>query len=126
MPRRRSETLTDPELRVMDALWDAGPCTVAEVVEALPKEKKVAYNTVLTTLRILEDKGYVVHEQRGRAFVYQAAVGRDEARRSTVQHLMTRFFDNSPGALVLNVLENEEIGEDELARLRELIDRRSS
>ena len=109
----------------MDALWDAGPSTVAEVVDALPEHQRVAYNTVLTTLRILEDKGYVAHQQRGRAFVYEAVVGQDEARRSTVQHLMSRFFDNSPAALVLNVLENEEIDEDELARLRALIDRRS-
>jgi predicted transcriptional regulator len=84
-----------------------------------------AYNTVLTTFRILEEKGYVAHEPRGRAFVYQAVVGRDEARRSTVQHLMSRFFDNSPAALVLNVLENEDIDEEELARLREMIDRRT-
>ena len=126
MPRGRSKTLTDAELRVMDALWNAGASTVAEVVEALPAEDKVAYNTVLTTLRILEEKGYVAHSQRGRAFVYEAVVDRDEARRSTVQHLMSRFFDNSPGALVLNVLENEEIDEEELARLRELIDRRTS
>ena len=125
MPRRPSKTLTDPELRVMDALWETGPQTVAEVVDALPTKQKVAYNTVLTTLRILEDKGYVAHKQRGRAFVYEAVVGRDEARRSTVQHLMSRFFDNSPAALVLNVLENEDIDEEELARLREMIDRRT-
>ncbi len=124
MPRRRSSTLTDAELRVMNAIWAAGPCTVAEAVEAIPQEQRVAYNTVLTTLRILEDKGYVAHEQRGRAFVYRAVVGRDQAQRSTVQHLMSRFFDGSPAALVLNVLENEEIDEAELARLRELIDRR--
>ena len=126
MPRGRSKTLTDAELRVMDALWDAGASTVAEVVDALPEQDKVAYNTVLTTLRILEDKGYVAHKQRGRAFVYEAVVGRDEARRSTLQHLMSRFFDNSPGALLLNVLENEDIDAEELERLRELIDRRTS
>lgn len=125
MPRRPSKTLTDAELRVMDALWDVAPATVAQVVEALPEDQKVAYNTVLTMLRILEEKGYVAHEQRGRAFVYEAVVGRDEARRSTVQHLMSRFFDDSPAALVLNVLENEDIDADELARLRALIDRRS-
>ncbi|MEZ5366914.1 MAG: BlaI/MecI/CopY family transcriptional regulator [Bryobacterales bacterium] len=126
MPRPRSKTLTDAELRLMEALWELGPATVAEVVEALPKQEKVAYNTVLTTLRILEDKGYVAHKQRGRAFVYEALVGRDQARRSTVRHLMNKFFDNSPAALVLNVLENEQIDEEELERLRALIDRRTS
>ena len=117
--------LTDAELRLMDTLWSAGPLTVAEVVEALPAERRIAYNSVLTTLRILEEKGYVRHEQRGRAFAYEAVVGRDEARRSTVRHLMSRFFDDSPSALVLNVLENEEIDQDELERLKALIDRRS-
>ncbi|MCB1021926.1 MAG: BlaI/MecI/CopY family transcriptional regulator [Acidobacteria bacterium] len=125
MPRPRSKTLTDAELRLMEALWQLGPATVADVVEALPKQEKVAYNTVLTTLRILEDKGYVAHKQRGRAFVYEALVGRDQARRSTVRHLMSKFFDNSPAALVLNVLENEQIDAEELERLRALIDRRT-
>lgn len=121
MARKKSTTLTDVELRLMNVLWEQGPSTVSEVQKALPKKERAAYTTVLTMLRILEEKGYLEHEQDGRAFVYKPLIGREAARRSSVSHLVGRLFDGSPGALVLNVLENEELTPEELARLRELI-----
>lgn len=122
MPRKPSATLTDAELRLMQALWNGGPMTVAEVVDALPKRERVAYSTVLTTLRILERKGYVRHDEQGRAYVYQAIVGREEAQRSTVRHLVKKFFDDSPAALVLNLIESDALDADELARVKKLIE----
>jgi predicted transcriptional regulator len=112
----------------MDVLWAKGAATVAEVAEALPKKLGLAYNTVLTTMRILEDKGYLRHtkSQEGRAFVYRPVVSRDAASRSAVQHLLGRFFRNSPGALVLNLLEDEELSQDELERIRMLLKESSS
>ncbi len=122
MARRRSPTLTDAELRLMDILWEKGASTVSDVVEALPRRLSLAYSTVLTTLRILERKGYVTHEKHGRAFVYHPVVGRKEASRKAVRHLLSRFFDNSPELLVLNVLENEEIDSAELKRLKKMVE----
>ncbi len=122
MARRRSPTLTDAELRLMDILWEKGASTVSDVVEALPRRLSLAYSTVLTTLRILERKGYVTHEKHGRAFVYHPVVGRKEASRKEVRHLLSRFFDNSPELLVLNVLENEEIDSAELKRLKKMVE----
>ncbi len=122
MARRRSPTLTDGELRLMDILWERGASTVNDVVEALPQRLSLAYNTVLTTLRILEKKGYVEHVKQGRAFVYHTVVGRDEASRKAVRHLLSRFFDNSSELLVLNVLSNEEIDSAELKRLKKLVE----
>lgn len=122
MARRRSPTLTDAELRLMDILWEKGASTVSDVVEALPRRLSLAYSTVLTTLRILERKGYVTHEKHGRAFVYHPVVGRTEASRKAVRHLLSRFFDNSPELLVLNVLENEEIDSAELKRLKKMVE----
>ncbi len=107
----------------MDILWARGSATVAEVTESLG-DPPLAYNTVLTTMRILEQKGYVKHKASGRAFIYKAAVEREDAQRSVVQHVVARFFNNSPRELVLNLLESEHIDDDELARLRELIDRK--
>ena len=122
MARKRSTNLTEAELRLMDVLWDKGSATVAEVAEALPKDLGLAYNTVLTTLRILEEKGYLTHTRpEGRAFVYEPIVGRQEASRNEIRHLVSRFFRNSPELLVLNLLEDEEIGEPELQRIRKLI-----
>lgn len=123
MARKKSTTLTDVELRLMTVLWEHGPSTVGEVQKALPKKDRVAYTTVLTMMRVLEEKGYLDHEQRGRAFVYRPLVERDAAQRKGVSHLVGRLFDGSPGALVLNVLENEKLSAEDLARLRELIER---
>ncbi len=123
MPRPKTLNLTEAELRLMDVIWAKGRATVAEVAEALPKELDLAYNTVLTTLRILEDKGYLKHTKpkEGRAFVYRAVVSREQASRSAVKHLLRRFFGNSAEALVLNLLEDEDLSERELARVRKLL-----
>lgn len=107
----------------MNVLWDKGAATVGEVTEALTGTPALAYSSVLTTMRIMEQKGYVRHEQRGRAFVYEPLVDRQTAGRSALRQLMSRFFDDSPGLLVLNVLEDEEIDAKELKRLRALINK---
>ena len=121
MPRKRSATLTEAEHRLMKVLWDKGAATVGEVTEALSAETELAYSTVLTTMRIMEQKGYVRHTRRGRAFIYEPLIDRSTATRSALRHLMSRFFDDSPELLVLNVLKDEEIDESELRRLRQLI-----
>ncbi len=123
MARKKSPTLTEAEYRLMDVLGTRGTATVAELTDALG-DPPLAYNTVLTTMRILEQKGYVHHKASGRAFMYRPAVNREDAQRSVVAHVVSRFFNNSPRDLVLNLLESEEVGEAELQRLRELIDRK--
>lgn len=121
MARPSSSTLTDAELRLMQILWHRGPSTVGEVVAALPADQPLAYSTVLTTLRILEKKGYLRHERRGRAYVYHTLVAQREARGKALRHLMRRFFDDSPEQLVLGVLQHEQLGADDLARLQQLL-----
>lgn len=123
MPRKQSPTLTEAELRIMDVLWQKGPGTVQNVLEWLPSKPALAYNTVLTTIRILERKGYVAHAKDGRAHVYETLIARDEATRSEIRHLLSRFFRNSHDALVLNILEDEEITGEEVARLRKMLER---
>ena len=123
MARKKSPTLTEAELRLMEVLWEKRSATVGEVLAGLPDDTALAYSTVLTTLRILENKGYVAHAESGRAFIYHPLIGRDEARRNATQQLVRRFFDNSPGLLALSLLEQEHIDEDELARLKALIER---
>jgi predicted transcriptional regulator len=121
MARRRSATLTEAELRLMEVLWLRGQATVAEVTAALPPPP-IAYNSVLTTMRILERKGYVAHEEAGRAFVYRPLVAREEAAGHAVGHVLSRFFDNSAGSLALRLIENERPSGDELQRLKALIE----
>ena len=120
MARKQSPTLTEAELPIMDILWQKGSAVVTNVVASLANSA-VAYNTVLTTLRILERKGYVRHTKEGRAFVYHPVVERGEANRKAVRNLVRRFFQDSPELLILNVLEDEQLAESELDRLKRLI-----
>ena len=121
MPPRKSNTLTEAELRLMKILWRRGESAVTDLVEALPEGEQLAYNSVLTTIRILEQKGYVEHRQEGRAFVYWPCVQENEAGRSEVRNVLNRFFGNSREKLVLSLLGDEEISTEELARLRDAI-----
>lgn len=123
MARKRSPNLTEAELRLMDIIWEKGSATVGDVADALPKHPELAYNTVLTTMRILEDKGFLRHQKskEGRAYVYHPMVGREEASRSAVRYLVSRFFKNSPELLVLNLLRDEDLSEKELLKIRKLI-----
>jgi predicted transcriptional regulator len=105
----------------MRVLWQKGPSTVGAIVEALRGRRAPAYNTVLTMMRILEKKQYVRHRKDGRAFVFDAMIDEAHARKSAVRYMLDRFFDNSPGTLVLSLLEHEEVGEDELQQVRALI-----
>lgn len=105
----------------MEVLWERGESTVAEVTAALPPPP-IAYNSVLTTMRILERKGFVAHRELGRAFVYRPLLGRDEAAGHAVGHVLSRFFDNSAGSLALRLIENERPTGDELSRLKALIE----
>ena len=122
LARRKSQTLTEVELELMDVLWGKGRATVADIVEALPNER-LAYSSVLTMMRILEQKGYVEHEKDGRAFVYRPLVDRQQARQSVIGYLLRRFFDNSPELLVVNLLAHEDVDPAELKRLKRMIEK---
>lgn len=95
MPPKRSNTLTEAELRIMRILWTRGESLVSDLVAAMPDNAPLAYTSVLTTVRILEQKGYVEHRQEGRAFLYRPCVAEHEASRSEVNHMLHRFFGNS-------------------------------
>lgn len=105
----------------MQVLWQKGSATVQQVLEALPPKPALAYNSVLTTIRILEKKGYVKHLKEGRAHVYMPLVGQKEATRFEVRNLVNRFFKDSHELLVLNILEDNSIDEEELERVRQIV-----
>jgi len=121
MPPKRSITLTEAELRLMKLLWVRGDLTVGDLVAAIPSGLELAYNSVLTTIRILEQKGYVTHRQEGRAFLYSPAIEEREAGKTEVRHMMQRFFGNSRERLLLSLLGDEEITAEELVRLKDAI-----
>ena len=126
MPPKPSNTLTEAELRIMRILWERGELLVSELVAAMPESTPLAYTSVLTTVRILEQKGYVRHRQEGRAFVYRPCVAEHEASRSEVRHVLHRFFGNSPERLLLTLLGDEDVSPDELQRLKTAISQAES
>jgi predicted transcriptional regulator len=121
VPPKQSVTLTEAELRIMEVLWVKGASTVQQVLEWLTTT--LAYNSVLTTIRTLEKKGLVKHAKDGRAHVYEPLIGREDATRSEVRHLVGRFFRDSHKALILNILQDEAIDSADLKRLREMLER---
>jgi len=122
LPPKKSPTLTEAELRLMEVLWQNGPATVQEILQGLPETAPLAYNSVLTTIRILEQKGYVKHVKDGRAHVYTPLIQREEATRSEIRRLVNRFFGSSHELLVLNILEDQTVDAKELKRLRKMLE----
>jgi predicted transcriptional regulator len=121
VPRPKSLTLTDGELRLMRVLWDTGEASVGDIVSALKERPRPAYNSVLTLLRILEKKGYVTHRKQGRAFIFLPVVDKTHASRSALKTLVNRFFEGSPRLLVLNLLEDQQLSPDALEQLKQRI-----
>lgn len=117
-------SFTDRELDVMAVLWELGSGTVREVQERL--EADLAYTTVLTILRTLEAKGHVGHEVEGRAHRYLPLVGRDEAGTTALRRILKKVFSGSPEALLTRLVSDQRLGEEDLRRMRELLDERLS
>ncbi len=120
MARTPSSTLTDAELRIMRVLWERDEATIGDVVDAV--DAPLARATVQTMLRILERKRYVRHRADGRTFVYRAAVDREAASGRAISHLLARFFDRSPVALVEQLLDEPGVDAATLSRMRRLLE----
>src|SRR5438445_514255 len=115
MVRPQSEVLTEREAQIMEILWEAGECTAEAVREALPDDPHDS--TVRTMLRVLKDKGYVRIRGRQPA-VYVPKIGRAKVQTKAAQSLLTRFFGGSVEALMLRLIEDEELTSDQLDQLR--------
>lgn len=112
---------TERELDIMQVLWKKGPCAVAQVLEEI--EDDIAYNTVLTMLKVLEEKGHVSRSTEGKAHRYTAKVPREVAGDSALRRVTSRLFSGSPEALLLNLVKQPGITEDEVRRMRDLLNR---
>ncbi len=105
----------------MKVLWKKKAATVGDVAASLTADPPLAYSTVLTTLRILEGKGYLRHSKRARAFVYEPVIAEEEASRTALGYLVSRFFGGSRELLVVNLLKEENISRAELRRIKRMI-----
>jgi predicted transcriptional regulator len=121
MGRKPSTTLTDAELRIMRVLWSRGESTNMEIVGAIA-DPPLARNTIMTTLGVLERKGYVKHRTDGRTFIYRAVIAQDGARGKALESVVRRFFDGSAEQLVVKLLDAEFISNAERKRITRLIE----
>ena len=123
MDVQRMHRLGDLQLRIMRVLWKRGPVCVADVQAALDGEP-LAYTTVATMLRKMEDRGLVQHREVGRKFLYEPTISSEEVTRSMADDLVDRLFEGSMAATVTHLLRTGEVSAEELARLERLIQER--
>lgn len=113
--------LSDLQLDLMQILWQRGEATTTDVHQALEERLGLAYTTVATLLKRLEDKGAVARRREGRQFVYFPAVRASDVRRGMVDNVIDRLFRGDPAALVNHLLGDERVGPDELERIRAML-----
>lgn len=118
---RNEIQLSDVQLVVMRALWRTGEAPTARVVEQVARDRKLAYTTVSTLLSRLEKRGLVASRQEGREKIYRPLVSEDEAQTAMVSGLVSRLFRGDPAALVSHLVKRDEIGADDLERVREML-----
>lgn len=114
---------SDMEMQVLSVLWDSGPLTARDVLERLPDRKDRAYTTVLSIMQVMEKKGLLTHSVEGRAHVYKPAVTRKQVMKPFVRSLVQNVFGGSPARALQHLLEDETVDADQLAAIRELIDK---
>jgi predicted transcriptional regulator len=121
MRKRAEPRLGDLELQILNVLWDCGPSTVREVLDALPAQPRPAYTTVLTMMRLMHEKGYLDRRPRGRAHVYQSRLREGRVKRGLLRNLLEAAFRGSAAELVVHLLEDDKLSREELDRVRRLI-----
>ncbi len=122
MARPPSPTITDSERAILEVLWDQDEASVREVADELSRRKPLAYTTVLTMLNVLGKKGLVTHRSEGRAFIYRAAITREQARKQALDHLLRQFFKGSPNMLAQHLVSEHDIDPAERALLQDKVD----
>ena len=121
MTKPRTHRLGDLQLKIMQVLWERGEARVAEVHRTISPQSDLAYTTVATMLRKMEDRGLVRHRDEGRSFVYRAMVAEDEVTRSMADHLVDRLFEGSLADMVSHLLKTREVSREELTQVERLI-----
>jgi len=123
--RQPSKTLTGQELEIMKVVWERQTATVRDVYEALLERRKVAYTTVMTMMKILENKGYLLRKQVDRAYLYRPAQPKNRVIRALVRDFVNRVFNGSAEPLLVHLIEDRRLTPDELDEIRSLVGEQS-
>jgi predicted transcriptional regulator len=118
-PARKA--LTAAELEMMNVIWRIGRCSIAQVLEQLRPRRELAYTSVSTIVRILEQKGYVTSTKEGRGHIYAATVSKEAYQATSLEHLVRNVFDGAPTLLVQRLLDSEALSAEELALIKSLL-----
>jgi predicted transcriptional regulator len=126
-PRKKTaieKPLTEVELELMTAIWRIGECTVRDVMEALPKERELAYTSVATMMKILETKGVLRSVKTDRAHLYRPMLSRADYEALSLRHLTENVFQGDPSSMVMRLLEDSKLSVEELRAIRKMLDER--
>lgn len=121
MPRPRQPGLTENELEVMQVLWKQAPLTVSEILNYLQRKPMPAYTSLLTLVQTMEKKGYIKHQKSVKAFSYLPVLKQEKFLISEIKRVAKRLLGGSPGKLVLNLVENEQLSQSEIEALKQLL-----
>jgi predicted transcriptional regulator len=117
-PKVIDKPLTATELEMMNVLWRIGPASVHQVIEALHPQRQLAYTSVSTMVRILEQKGYVHSRKEGRGHLYEPAIEKEAYQVASLQHLVSNVFDGTPTLLVQRLVDSEQLDAEQLDQIR--------
>ncbi len=120
MAKRKRPAMSPGETEILRLVWDCREATVQQVYDGLPADRKVTYVTVATLLRRLEEKGYLKHRVRGKAFVYAPAAKKEDVIKTTIGDLVQRLFGGNPVPLMQHLALHSEITDEDIERLKEL------
>ncbi|MBL4871521.1 MAG: BlaI/MecI/CopY family transcriptional regulator [Robiginitomaculum sp.] len=121
MARPKSQTLTKAEQRIMHVLWEQGEASVRQITDQLAAKYNLAYTTVLTTTRILSDKGYVKYRKSGRTHIFTALISKQSARSSALKNMLGGLFEGSPRLLAQHLIEADDLSQDDIKALRAIL-----
>ncbi len=120
MRKRTEPKLGDMELQILNILWERGPCTVREVLEALENKPKPVYTSILTMMRYMHEKGYLDRKDQNRSHIYSARLREQKVKGGLLRDLIDRAFHGSPEALLIRLVEDEYLSEEESNRIQRL------
>lgn len=113
--------LTEVELEMMTLLWRLGEGSVHQVLEALPQQRRLAYTSVSTILRILEQKGFLKSRKAGREHIYTPLLSKDLYEAKSLNHMVNKVFEGTPSLLVQRLLETEDLPKSEIEKIRAML-----
>lgn len=122
--QKPDKPLTETELEMMNVIWRIGPTTINQILEALPHDRPLAYTSVSTIVRILEQKHYVMSRKEGRGHVYAAAVAKDEYQSKSIRHMVQNIFDGTPASLVRQLLKTDSLSHQDLQDIKSLLNQK--